>query len=186
MNEQINKIIQESIDTKSQLSSIIPEIESAIELIYNSLKNSGKIVLFGNGGSAADSQHIAAEFIGKFLKPDLSLPALSLTTNTSTLTAIGNDFNFDQIFERQINGLLNSNDVAIGISTSGNSKNVLNGIIAANNKGAKTIGLTGKSGGELAKISTISINVPSDSTQRIQECHILIGHIICEMIESKF
>ncbi len=186
MNEKINKIIQESIDTKSQLFTIIPEIESAIELIYNSFKNSGKIVLFGNGGSAADSQHIAAEFIGKFLKPDLSLPALSLTTNTSTLTAIGNDFGFDKIFERQINVILKSDDIAIGISTSGNSKNVLNAIIAANKIGAKTIGFTGKTGGELTKISTVSINIPSNSTQRIQECHILIGHIICELVESRF
>jgi len=186
LKDEINRIIKESIDIKLQLSSIIPEIESACELISESLKNSGKIILFGNGGSAADSQHIAAEFIGKFIKPELSLPAFSLTTNTSTITAIGNDFDFDKIFERQINGILKSEDVVIGISTSGNSKNVINGVNAANKIGAKTIGLTGKTGGELTKISSISINVPSNSTQRIQECHILIGHIICELVESRF
>ena len=139
---------------------------------------------FGNGGSAADAQHISAELVGKYQVKRKGLPSLSLTTNTSVLTAIGNDFGYDFVFERQVESLVGSNDVVVGISTSGNSPNVLNGIIAAKKIGAKTIGLTGENGGKLSDMADIALKVPSQNTQRIQECHIMVGHIICDIVEK--
>jgi len=141
--------------------------------------------LFGNGGSAADAQHIAAELVGQYKLKRKSLPAIALTTNTSILTSIGNDYGFDKIFERQIESLVTNKDIAIGISTSGNSENVLRGILKAKKIGAKTIAFTGNDGGKLKGAVDILLNIPSNNTPRVQEAHITIGHIICGIVESE-
>lgn len=141
-------------------------------------------MLFGNGGSAADAQHIACEFVGKFNKERRGLPAISLTTNTSCLTAIANDYSYDLAFSRQIEAFVNRGDIVIGISTSSMSKSVVNGVIRARELGAITVGLTGKDGGELAKHVDVCIRVPSSDTPRIQEAHITIGHIISQLVEE--
>lgn len=153
-------------------------------LCKKSIKSSGKIIFCGNGGSAADSQHLAAELTGRFLKKESPLPALALTTDSSALTSIANDFNFDQIFSRQISALGSNNDTLIAISTSGNSKNVINAVIAAKKLNVKTVSLTGGNGGELSTISDLSFIVNSSNTARIQEIHILVGHIICESLDE--
>lgn len=176
--------IEESIATKEMLRQDIEGIVELSKLVNSSLKSGGKILLFGNGGSAADAQHIAAEFVGKYLIERRALPAIALTTNTSSLTAIGNDYGFERVFERQVQALCSEKDVVIGISTSGNSPNVLLGMKAAKKKGAITVGLTGKKGGRLSKSVDLAIRVPSDSTPRIQESHILIGHILSELAET--
>jgi D-sedoheptulose 7-phosphate isomerase len=160
-------------------------IVTAAILIQNCLRADGKILLFGNGGSAADAQHMAAEFVGRFVQERRALPAIALTTDSSILTAVGNDYGFDRVFSRQIEALGRPNDVAIGISTSGNSPNILAGIERARSKQMKTIGLSGKDGGRLAKSCDVSIVIPSTNTARIQECHITVGHIFCELIESE-
>jgi D-sedoheptulose 7-phosphate isomerase len=144
-----------------------------------------KTILAGNGGSAADAQHIAAEMVGRYGFDRPSLPSLALTTDTSALTAIGNDYGYDQVFSRQIEGMGQDGDVFIGISTSGNSKNIINAFKSAKKKNIITVALTGRDGGEMAKIADIALIVPSNSTPRIQESHILIGHIICDIIEKE-
>lgn len=159
-------------------------VEAAL-LISQCLRSGGKLLLFGNGGSAADSQHLAAEFVGRFVAERAGLPAIALTTDSSILTAVGNDYGFEQIFARQVEALGRPGDVAIGISTSGNSPNVLAAIRQAAKQQFKTIGLAGKNGGSLAKSADVSITVASDNTARVQECHITIGHIWCELVESK-
>jgi len=161
-------------------------INDACELIYNSLQNGKKIILCGNGGSAADAQHIAAEFTGRFVKERKALPAIALTTDTSALTAIGNDYGFDKIFERQVEALALPGDILIGISTSGNSKNVINAFKKANEIGCITIGLTGNDGGIISQICKTNVIIPSSITARIQEMHILIGHIFCSYIDTKY
>ncbi|HUB01922.1 MAG TPA: D-sedoheptulose 7-phosphate isomerase, partial [Terriglobales bacterium] len=143
-----------------------------------------KILFFGNGGSAADAQHLAAELSGRFLKERRSLPGLALTTNTSVLTAIGNDYSFDEVFARQVRGIGSGGDIAFAITTSGNSPNVLRAVEAAREKGLVTIGLTGGTGEKLRKAVEMCICIPSDETPRIQEGHILTGHILCELIEE--
>ena len=148
------------------------------------LRGGHKILIAGNGGSAADAQHIAAEFVGRFAFDRPALPALSLSVNTSCLTAIGNDYGFDQVFARQIEAVGHSGDIAIGISTSGNSPNVLCAVSAARKIGLHTIGFTGRNGGDLRRNVEHCISVPSNETPRIQECHILIGHVIAEMVEQ--
>jgi len=172
---------------------VINKIEKNSDLIFKAaskltslLKNGNKILFMGNGGSAADSQHLAAELIGRFQKERDSIPAIALTTDTSILTAIGNDYSFDEIFKRQVQGLANKGDGVVGISTSGNSENVIQAVIEAKRKDAFTIALTGKDGGKLKEIADLSIIVPSDITARIQEGHILIGHILCQLIEEDF
>ncbi|WP_157928099.1 D-sedoheptulose-7-phosphate isomerase [Candidatus Nitrosotalea okcheonensis] len=183
MNKKISEIIKENRLTNQRLQeSCIPSIVELIDNARNTLKKKGKVVFFGNGGSAADSQHIAAEFTGKFKTYQRFLPAIALTTNTSALTAISNDFSFDDIFSMQVKSLVNKNDLVIGISTSGNSTNVIKGVLEAKKIGAKTVSFTGAKGGKLAKIADIIIKVPSDDTQRIQEFHIMIGHILCELV----
>ncbi len=157
-------------------------VEAAV-LIAHCLRAGGKLLFFGNGGSAADAQHLAAEFVGRFVKERQALPAIALTTDSSILTAVGNDYGFDQIFARQIQALGQPNDVAIAISTSGNSPNVIAAVKEAKNRHLKTIGLAGKDGGMLAKGVDIPIVVPSANTARIQECQITIGHIFCELVE---
>src|SRR5262245_48380083 len=161
------------------------EIVEAALLISNCLAAGGKLLLFGNGGSAADAQHLAAEFVGRFVLERRALPAIALTTDSSILSAVGNDYGFDQIFARQIEALGRPDDVAIGISTSGNSPNVIEAVKKAKNQNVKTIGLAGKDGGVLAGCVDLAITVSSTNTARIQECHIAIGHILCELVENE-
>jgi D-sedoheptulose 7-phosphate isomerase len=160
------------------------KIVLAAESVARCLRDGGKILLFGNGGSAADAQHIAAEFVGRFVEDRVPLSAIALTTDTSALTAIGNDFGFEQIFARQVRALSKVGDVVLAISTSGQSVNVLSGVEVARGAGLTSIGLTGGKGGRLADIVDIPLVVPSHNTARVQECHIAIGHIICEVVES--
>lgn len=185
MKNTIRNIINESIETKKDLlKREVRNIEAAAKVIQECFAEGGKLLIFGNGGSAADSQHIAAEFVGRFKKERKGLPALALTTNTSTLTALSNDYGYDVAFKRQVEALANRADTALAISTSGNAKNVIEAAKAAREKGLSTIALTGKDGGELSPLCDISIVVSSQNVARIQESHILIGHIIAEIIES--
>lgn len=167
------------------LQSLFPQISLVGELLQTCIRNGGKILICGNGGSAADSQHIAAEIVGRFKKERKGLPAIALTTDTSILTSIGNDYGYDYIFARQVEALCNSQDILIGITTSGNSANVVRAIEAANAIGAITIGFTGGTGGKLNTLCQQNIVVPSNVTARIQEAHIFIGHSLCEIIESE-
>ena len=157
-------------------------VEAAL-LISDCLAAGGKLLLFGNGGSAADAQHLAAEFVGRFVVERPGLAAIALTTDSSILTAVANDYGFERVFARQIEALARPGDVAIGISTSGNSANVLAAMKQAANQNLKTVGLSGKDGGLLARASDIAVTVPAANTARIQECHIAIGHIWCELVE---
>jgi D-sedoheptulose 7-phosphate isomerase len=187
MKNRIENIIKSSIDTKQKLlTSEIPKIESAIRLIQRCISKGGKLLIFGNGGSAADSQHIAAEFVGRFKLERKALPALALTTNTSILSALSNDYGYETTFKRQVESLGNKGDVVLAISTSGNAKNVIEAVKTAKEKGLSAIALTGKDGGKLRPLCDISIVVSSQDTARIQEAHILIGHIIAEIVESNF
>jgi len=178
--------IQRSIDTKKLLladAAIQDSLAQAAAQVVTSLQAGGKIIFCGNGGSAADSQHLAAEFTGRYLKERRALPAMALSVNTSSLTAIGNDYGFDLVFARQLEALGNKGDVLVGISTSGNSRNVLRAMEAAKLKFIYTIALTGASGGAMKQLADCALCAPSDETPRIQECHILMGHIICEIAE---
>ena len=185
MKQKIKNIIEESIKTKEELLKgyvdIIAEITS---LVIDSLKKGGKLIIFGNGGSAADSQHIVAEFVGRFKKERRALPAIALTTNTSTISAISNDYGYDLSFRRQLEAIAREGDVVIGISTSGNAKNVNEAIGRAKEMNLRTIGFTGRAGGGLAEKADITLKVPSNNTPRIQEMHITAGHIICERVEE--
>jgi D-sedoheptulose 7-phosphate isomerase len=165
------------------LETIIAEVCTIITTAFN---NGNKVLLFGNGGSAADAQHIAAELVGRFKLQRRGLPAIALTTDTSIITALGNDYTFEYVFCRQVEALAQKGDVVIGISTSGNSPNVLKGIQSAGAAGATTIGLLGGNGGTMKSEVDIAIVVPSNETPRIQECHILLGHIICDVVERNF
>ncbi len=186
MKEKIKAELLQSIEVKKQvIDSLIPQIEQAAKLMVAALKNGNKIMFFGNGGSAADSQHLAGEMIGRFLKERKSLPAIALSTDSSILTCLSNDYGFDIVFSRQIEGLAKPGDIAFGISTSGNSKNVLLGLEKAKELGCKTIGLLGCDGGKIAKKVEVTITVPSKDTPRVQESHITIGHIICNLIEQE-
>lgn len=184
MKNQIKKSISESVKVLEKNISIISDIEKSITAITNCIKNGNKVLIFGNGGSAADSQHIAAELIGRFELERKSLPAIALTTDSSILTSLSNDYSYDVIFSRQCESLVNKGDVVIGISTSGNSINVKKGLKTSKQKGALTIGLLGNKGGKIKDIVDISIIVNSSSTPRIQESHRLIYHIICEIVEK--
>ncbi len=177
--EEHNRVIEKILSNQTE------KINEIAQLIINCYKNGNKVILFGNGGSAADAQHIAAELVGQYKLKRKSLPAIALTTNTSILTSIANDYGFDKIFERQIESMVEKGDMAIGISTSGNSENIIKGILKAKERGAKTIAFTGKSGGKLKDIADILLNIPSDNTPRIQEVHITIGHIICGIVENQ-
>ena len=160
------------------------EIQSAIQLCTLAVRQHGKLMFCGNGGSAADSQHLAAEFTGRFIKDRKPLPGLALSTDSSALTCIGNDYSFNDVFLRQVQALGREGDCLVGISTSGNSENVLRAFDAARELGIKTLGLLGRDGGKLASLSDVAIIVPSDVTARIQEAHILIGHTICGGVEQ--
>lgn len=186
MRDRIIDIINEAIHIKEEiLHNHIDNIIKAVKLITACYKAKGKVLIFGNGGSAADAQHIAAEFVGRFQKERTPLPAIALNTNTSILTAIANDYGYETVFSRQIEALGNPQDIAIGISTSGKAKNVLTAIKKAKDIGLKTICLSGGSGGELSRAGDLTIIMPSSITARIQEAHITIGHIICELVESE-
>lgn len=188
MSELIKKRLEESSKVKIDMindNKIIKVIEEIANIIIDCYKKGNKVVIFGNGGSAADAQHIAAELVGKFKLERKALCAIALNTNTSIITAIANDYEFGKIFERQIEGIVNKGDVVIGISTSGNSENVIKGLLKAKEKDAIAIAFTGKSGGKIKNIANIVLQVPSDDTPRIQEAHITAGHIICEIVEKE-
>ncbi|MGE0269074.1 MAG: D-sedoheptulose 7-phosphate isomerase [Candidatus Omnitrophota bacterium] len=186
MKDQIKKIFEESLAVKqTTLNQNVEVIIHAVEIIIESLKGHGKILFFGNGGSAADSQHVAAEFIGRFQKERRALAAMALTTDSSIITSLSNDYSYDIIFSRQIEALGRKGDVAFGFSTSGNSKNVIAGIEKARELGLKTIVLTGCDGGQLKGMTDVNIIVPSNSTARIQESHMCIYHTICELVENQ-
>jgi len=186
IHSEIVKGLEESAQIKKAIAeSKTDEIASMVKLIITAYKISGKVVLFGNGGSAADAQHLAGELVGQFKLNRQALPAIALTTNTSTLTAVANDYGYEVAFSRQVEALVNEKDIVIGISTSGSSPNVIEAIKLAKTKGAKTIGLTGGNGGKLAQVADLVLIVPSDSTPRVQEAHITIGHIVCELVERE-
>ena len=172
--------------TKATMDCIYESVESAAKICINALKNDNKILIFGNGGSAADAQHIAAELVGRYKAERRGLPAIALTTDSSALTCISNDYGYEQVFSRQVEALVNEGDVTIGISTGGTSSNVISALDTAKNMGCKTIGFSGRGGGEMNAICDINLIVPDDDTPRIQEMHILIGHTICQLIDNEF
>jgi len=187
--DDVRRIVQESLSVKQAVlndSSLLQTIMTLGQEMSGALAAGRKILLFGNGGSAADAQHIAAELVGRFSRERRALPALALTTNTSTVTAVGNDYSYDRIFARQVEAFGASGDVAIGISTSGKSPNVIEAIRVAESIGMLTAGMTGASGRDLAELVDYCLRVPSEKTPRIQEAHILIGHILCEIVDASF
>lgn len=188
MKEKIAGIIKASIDTKRQVLEdelLLQTINSCIHKIVLAFKNGNKVLFCGNGGSAADAQHLAAEFSGRFYIDRKALPAEALHCNTSYLTAVANDYSFDVIYSRLISGIGQHGDILIGLSTSGNSKNIIKAFETAKEKGMVTIGFTGMTGGQLKSVSDYLINIPSTDTPRIQESHIMVGHIICQLVEEK-
>lgn len=187
MKSTIHKIITASIEVKKSFledATFEAMIEKTIEVITTAFKNGNSVYFAGNGGSAADAQHLAAEFSGRFYKDRKALPSEALHCNTSYLTAVANDYSYDVIYSRLVEGLCKKGDVLVGLSTSGNSKNIVNAFEQCKKMGVITIGLTGASGGKIKDCSDYLLNVPSNDTPRIQESHILIGHIICELVEK--
>ena len=187
MKDRITKIISESIDVKQQIlqdKEMVKEIENIVEAIIHAFKGGHRIYFCGNGGSAADAQHLAAEFSGRFYKNRIALPAEALHTNTSYLTAVANDYGYDQVYSRLVEGITAKGDVLVGLSTSGNSPNIVEAFKVAREKGVITIAFTGESGGAMKSMSDYLVNVPSKNTPRIQESHIMVGHIICELVEE--
>lgn len=187
--EKIKNIIQASIDVKQQVlqnEELLATVEKVVDVITRSLQATGRIYFCGNGGSAADAQHLAAEFSGRFYTDRKALPAEALHCNTSYLTAVGNDYSYDVIYARLIDGIGNKGDVLVGLSTSGNSANIVKAFEVAREKGIITVGFTGTSGGAMKSLSDYLINIPSTDTPRIQESHIMIGHIICQLVEEKY
>jgi D-sedoheptulose 7-phosphate isomerase len=186
MEDYIVKIFKESSNLKEAfVGENLDGIVSVVEVITVALKAGNKILLFGNGGSAADAQHLAAEFVNRFIIERPPLPAIALSTDTSVITSIGNDYDFSEIFSKQIRAIGQAGDVAWGISTSGSSPNVIKALEVAKKMGMVTIGVTGRDGGDIAKMVDYSLNVSSHSTPRIQEVHITLGHVICEMVDFK-
>ena len=184
-NDILN-IFEKSATVINESKASIKEINSAVNMIIKTIEKGKKIVIFGNGGSAADAQHMAAEFVGRYLIERDSLPAIALTTDTSALTGIGNDYGFEKVFARQCDALVNNGDLVIAISTSGKSPNIIEGIKTSKNKNAKIILLTGKNNNKIKHLTDITIRVPSNETPRIQESHRIIIHIICEFVEKHF
>ena len=184
MKDTIKQEINDHIIVAEQMHSLTDDIAKISSFCINSIRSGGKILIFGNGGSAADAQHIAAELVGRYKSERKGLPAVALTTDTSILTSIGNDLGYDQIFQRQIEALAKPEDLVIGISTSGNSLNVISALKLSKKIGCKTIGLSGSDGGDMSKICDVNIVVPASDTPRIQEMHILIGHTLCQLIEQ--
>jgi len=185
MEEEIKVKIKESIEAKDASLKLTPDIAKAAKAILDTYNAQGKLLICGNGGSAADAQHIAAEFVGKFMLEREALPAIALHCNTSSLTALGNDYGFDSVFRKQVEAFGEKGDILLVISTSGNSTNLLEAVKAAKKIGMKTIGLLGCKGGKLAPLVDIGLIVPSDSTPRIQEVHIMIGHILAGLVEKE-
>jgi D-sedoheptulose 7-phosphate isomerase len=183
----ITKRLDETLDAVTKCKNISKDIEEASKVLIEAYKNGKKLIICGNGGSAADAQHIAAEFVGKFYRIDRpALPAVALSTNTSSITAIGNDFGYNLTFKRGVEAFGQEGDVVWGISTSGNSENIIEAIKIAKTRGIKTIALTGENGGKMAEIADIAIKAPSSNTPIVQNCHITISHIICEIVENAF
>jgi len=183
---KIKRSIEESSKTIRDLggkAAVIKEMSSAI---IAALKSGGKLIAFGNGGSASDCEHMVGELVGRFNREKKPIPAISLTANTSVLTAIGNDYGYDYSFSKQVEAHARKTDVVFAVSTSGDSKNVVEGLLTAKKTGCKTVGLSGKTGGRLSKISDLSLVIPSTNTARIQESHITVIHILCELIEDAF
>jgi D-sedoheptulose 7-phosphate isomerase len=188
MKEYIKKQIKKSYETKQAIytnEELLDNIVQVAEKCVSLYRGKNKTILAGNGGSAADAQHIAAELVGRYGFDRPSIPSLALTTDTSNLTAIGNDYGYEQIFSRQLEGMGQEGDIFIGISTSGNSANILRAFESAKKKNIFTVALTGNDGGKMADLADISLIIPSNSTPRIQESHILIGHILCDIIEKE-
>lgn len=186
MNNKIAANINASIEVKTKILSdkeFLQKLEQAIEIVTTAFRNGNKVLFCGNGGSAADAQHLAAEFSGRFYKDRKALPSEALHCNTSYLTAVANDYSYDVVYSRIIDGVGEKGDVLIGLSTSGNSKNIVKAFETAREKGMTTIGLTGEAGGAMRNCSDFLFNVPSTDTPRIQESHIMLGHIICEFVE---
>ena len=184
--ETIAREIEESIEAKrALLETCVPVVRQIADAMVASLKSGGCVYLMGCGGSAADAQHIAGELIGRFKMERRSLPCVAMTTDTSILTSIGNDYGFDQVFTRQVEGLVKPGDVVIGISTSGNTEAVVKAIGLAKEKGALTVGLSGQQGGKLKEMADLCLCVPSSNTPRIQECHITVGHVLCGLVERE-
>lgn len=187
MKKSIKKIIKSSIAVKTAIvndEQMVSLIESAVEVITNAFKNNKKVFFCGNGGSAADAQHLAAEFSGRFYIDRKPLPAEALHCNSSYLTAVANDYSYDLIYARLVEGFANEGDILVGLSTSGNSSNVVKAFEKAREKKVLTVGFTGDTGGKIKELSDFLFNVPSTDTPRIQESHIMIGHIICELVEK--
>lgn len=184
--QRIRAVLAESISVKQALlnSSQIDQAARVADVMIAAIRKGGRIFFFGNGGSAADSQHLAAELLGRFARERRSLPGLALTTDTSTLTAVANDYSYDDVFARQIEGLGRKGDVAVGFTTSGNSRNVLKAFQQAKRQGLTTVVFTGGTGGQAAKLADYAIIIPSHSTPRIQESHITLGHAICELVDA--
>lgn len=185
----IKQRIEESIKTKKSLiesEDILKTIQSIADGITDVLENNGKVLLCGNGGSASDALHITGELVGRFQRERKAMAAVCLNADVATMTAIANDYGYDKIFERSVEGLMSSSDILIGFSTSGNSENVYLAIKKAKEVGGRTVAFLGKSGGKIKNIADISVIIPSDNTARIQESHIMIGHIICELVENAY
>jgi D-sedoheptulose 7-phosphate isomerase len=189
MTDKIKNIIEASVKVKQQLlqnDDLVKTVNTCVNQIVAAFKNGNKVLFCGNGGSAADAQHLAAEFSGRFYKDRDALPAEALHCNSSYLTAVANDYSYDVIYSRLVKGIGNKGDVLIGLSTSGNSKNIIAAFETAKEKGMLTIGFTGDSGGKMKSISDYLLNVPSSDTPRIQESHIMLGHIICQLVEELY
>jgi D-sedoheptulose 7-phosphate isomerase len=188
--EQFEKTIKKVFGEHQQMvndlyEQQLPTIIRFGEILRQTLNGGHTIFFMGNGGSAADSQHLAAEFVGRFQKERRGLPAIALTTDTSILTAVGNDYGYDAVFTRQVEALVRPGDAVVGLSTSGNSPNVLKALIAAKEKGATTVGMTGRSGGKMAAFCDLCLKVPADVTARVQEGHALVGHIVCQLVDEE-
>ena len=189
MSNQIQAIIKESFLIKNKIlqdTKFINTIEQSVDVILNALKKGNKLYFCGNGGSAADAQHLAAEFTGRFYLERKALPAEALHCNTSYLTAVANDYSYEDVYSRLLEGISKPGDVLIGISTSGNSKNIIKALQTAKSNSLHTISFTGLNGGLMKNYSDYLLDIPSENTPRIQECHILVGHIICQMVEEQF
>lgn len=181
----IKKALEESSETMRKTSDLSKEIEDFIDIIVNCYKSKNKVLICGNGGSAAQAQHIAAEFVGRYKKERKGMPFIALTTDTSIVTAWSNDYSFDTLFQREVEALGTENDVLVGLSTSGNSENVIKAIKKAKQMGMKTVALLGKDGGKTKGLADVEIIIPSDNTPRIQEAHIAVLHIMCEQVEER-
>ena len=189
MKDKIRKIISESVEVKNKLletESILQLVDEIASRMVKALKNGNRIYFCGNGGSAADAQHLAAEFSGRFYIDRDALPAEALHCNTSYITAVGNDYGYDLVYARLIKGIGNKGDFLVGLSTSGNSVNIIKAFEVAREKGIVTVGFTGESGGKMKELSDYLLNVPSSNTPRIQESHIMLGHIICQLVEEQY